>query len=120
MSIDRCIAALRGLDDELRWMSTREDIEPAQPRSAGNARLGEFMRDLALDVDLRSGAAARASMSEVESELYFPAIKRVLSLATAATQVVRPAPTPKALVEALGVVDAALKKALLRQGAGLA
>jgi hypothetical protein len=117
MSIERCISALQGLDEDLRWISKRDDIGAAQPRSAGNARFGDFMRDLALDVDLRSGVAAGASMSDVESELYFPAIKRVLALASQAVHKVRPVPAGQAFMDALQVVEAALEKAMVRQSA---
>jgi hypothetical protein len=70
MSIERCIAALRILHDDLSRVGA----------GATGELFGQLLRDLTLDVDLRRDAPTRKLMSDVELDFYLPVIEQVLSL----------------------------------------
>lgn len=107
MSTARCVSALRDLDGELQWIAGRQDLGN-ELSTVGNQRLGLFIRELSLDVDLRSGGGL--GMSEVESALYFPTILHVLRLATQTAT-----PIVAAFKEAIDVTQRALIEAVQRQ-----
>jgi hypothetical protein len=70
MSIERCIAALRLLHDDLSRVGA----------GAAGELLGQLIRDLTLDLDLRRDAPSRKLMSDVEIAYYLPVIEQVLAL----------------------------------------
>jgi hypothetical protein len=83
MSVERCIAALNTLNDELKqnsaYMGANGHPQQRMSPSPGNSTL-EIARDLTLDIDLRHDAMSSALMSEIESSLYLPLIENVLAL----------------------------------------
>jgi hypothetical protein len=79
MSVNRCVAALTGLSGELDRVASYSDHLP----DAGlppSWSLRALILDLSLDIDLRRDAAAKSFMSAIESEVYLPVIRDVLSL----------------------------------------
>ncbi len=79
MSVNRCVAALKGLSGELDRVSLVGDDGP-QAEMQPSWTLRALILDLALDVDLRHDAAARSCMSSIESDVYLPVIRNVLTL----------------------------------------
>jgi hypothetical protein len=77
MSIDRCIEALSSLDADLdRVLRNSGSQSPKDQRD----ELEDLIRDLTLDVDLRTSTVSTALMTDVETDVYLPAIEKILAL----------------------------------------
>jgi 6-phosphofructokinase len=79
MSVERCIEALTRLGGDLNGINAAHDL--ANTRASTRAEsLEHLIRDLTLDVDLRHNELSHGSMTAVETEIYLPAIERILAL----------------------------------------
>jgi hypothetical protein len=116
MSIQRCIAALEFLDVEIAWIANHRASAAAATIGVPGGRLLEFIRDLTLDIDLRSNGSA-ALMSKIELELYFPVIGKLLILAKQINSRLTDAQVVP-ICEAKRIVHVALTEAVRRQGHG--
>jgi hypothetical protein len=75
MSVQRCVAALACLVSDLCDPRDREWV----PVSALNdSRKDTLLSDLSFDISLRNSSSATSAMTEIESSIYLPTIKKVL------------------------------------------
>ncbi len=76
MSIDRCIEALSSLHENLdRVLASPSSQSPQDQRD----ELEDLIRDLTLDIDLRTNVSNQA-MTDVETTVYLPVIEKILAL----------------------------------------
>ncbi len=75
MSTLRCVAALASLVSELCDPRGKECV-PDSPLH--ESRKDTLLSDLSFDISLRNSSSATAAMSDIESAIYLPTIKKVL------------------------------------------
>lgn len=77
MSVQRCVAALANLVSDLCDPRDREWV----PVSTSNdTRKDILLSELSFDISLRNSTSATSAMTEIESSIYLPTIKKVLWL----------------------------------------
>jgi hypothetical protein len=75
MSVQRCVAALASLVSDLCDPRDREWVPVSPPH---DSRKDILLCELSFDVSLRNSSSATSAMTEIESNIYLPTIKKVL------------------------------------------
>jgi len=80
MSVERCIAALTGLNSDLERIAAEHSGTETMSFADRADALLDLIRDLTLDVDLRRGTVLNPLMTAVEAAVYLPVVEKVLLL----------------------------------------
>jgi hypothetical protein len=72
--------ALASLDDSLTRVSLLPADSATTQSKAQREEMDDLIRDLTLDIDLRTNGASNRLMTHVESDVYLPAIEKILCI----------------------------------------